>query len=140
MLLRNLERYLEVLDTGNGGQWHRRVLESNDQIRSNGFFFDHAGATFGLGVLDGEILVLLRDQLVSYGSGFATEIRDDGECRVFVAAHNAEPLVCVTYHSPLPFSTPFFSLEAEDVDGFLWIHNVLSSDERRAIFVTHNGG
>jgi hypothetical protein len=140
MLLRNLERHREMLDVRNAGQWHRRGLEPKDQTQSNGFFFDHGGATFGLGVSGGEILVLLRDQLVPYGSGLETQIRDEGESRIFVAAYNAAPLVRVTYRPPVPFSTPYYSMEDEDVDGFLWIHNVLSNYERRAIFLNYNGG
>lgn len=140
MLLRNHERYQEVLDVSNGGQWHRRVLEPKDPTPSNGFFFDHGGETFGLGVAGGEILVLLCGQLVPYGSAFQTQIRDEGERRIFIATCNAVPLVHVAYRPHLPFSTPFHTAENEDVDGFLWIHNVLSSDERRAIFVAHNGG
>jgi hypothetical protein len=33
-----------------------------------------------------------------------------------------------------------FAMEAEDVDGFLLIHNVLSSAERRTILVENNNG
>src|SRR5688500_4353302 len=111
MLLRNYEGYQEVLDVGNGDQWHRRVLEAKDETPSNGFFFDHGGATFGLGVSGGEILVLLRDQLVPYGSAFEAQIRDEGESRIFVAAYRAEPLVRVVYRPALPLSTPFFTAE-----------------------------
>ena len=140
MLLRNIERYLEVLEIGVGQELPRRSLtDSERDIPTQGFFFDYGGTTFGLGVSRGAILVLLRNQLVVYGPGFATQIQEDGECRVFTASQDGAALVNVTYSPNKPFWN-FFSMVDEDVDGFLWLHNVLSSAERRAIIVENNGG
>ncbi len=137
MLLRNNERFLEVLEVG---ELRRRVLtDSERDIPTQGFFFDHEGTTYGLGVSPrGAILVLLGNRIAVYGPGFATQIQEDGECRVFTASQDGVMLVKVTYSPNKPFWN-FYPVDDEDVDGFLWVHNVLSSAERRAIFVKHNG-
>jgi len=140
MLLRNKERYREVLEVDTDRESARRVLtECEVDIPTNGFFFDHDAKTFGLGVSRGTIFVLVQDRLVPYGPGFTTQIQEDGERRVFTADREAETLVRVTYSPMKPFWN-FFAMEDEDVDGFLWIHNVLSSAERRTILVENNNG
>lgn len=139
MFLRNYERYLEVLDLDLDGRSQRRVLLPGDDIKTNGFFFDHDGKMFGLGVSHDVTLVLLHNQLVRYHAGFQTQINADGEHRVFTATCDGEQLISVSYLPAKPFWN-FFFMEDEDVDGFLLIHNVLSSAERRAILVKHNGG
>jgi len=58
---------------------------------------------------------------------------------VFTATIDGAMLTSVSYLPDKPFWN-FFHVEDEDVDGFLWMHNVLSSAERRAILVNHNGG
>lgn len=140
MLLRNAERYREVLEVNIDQESRRRDLTEREiDTPTNGFFFDHNATTFGLGASQGTIYVLLQNRLVPYGPGFTTQMQEDGERRVFTANREAETLFRVTYSPMKPFWN-FFAMEDEDVDGFLWIHNVLSSAERRTILVENNNG
>ena len=140
MLLRNTERYREVLEVGIGRQPHRRILTERElDIATNGFFFDHSDTVFGIGVSQGALFILLQGRLVPYGPEFTTQLDENGESRVFTASRDTLTLVCETYSPRRPFWN-FLAMEDEDVDGFLWMHNVLSSAERRAILVENNSG
>jgi hypothetical protein len=108
-------------------------------IATNGAFFDHRESVFGIGVSQGALFILLEGRLVAYGPRFATQLEDHGERRVFTARQDTATLVSVTY-SPRHPSWNFFAEEDEDVDRFLWMHNVLSNDERRAILIENNSG
>src|SRR5262245_21214040 len=133
MLLRNTERYCEVLEVGIDRKLYRRVLTERElDITTNGFFFDHSDTVFGIGVSQGALFILLQGRVLPYGPEFTTQLEDKGESRVFTARRDTFTLVCETYSPRQPFWN-FFAMEDEDVDGFLWMHNVLSSAERRAI-------
>lgn len=141
MILRNQNQFLEVLEIDNDGCKSRRfVSDSEKQTVFDGSFFDHDATTFGLGVSRGEIFALIGDRLVRCGPGFVTEIRRKGEARAFVAIDDSKVLVIIDYAPSSVGWNPFFGIDDEDTDAFLWIHNVLSSAERRAVFVAHNGG
>jgi hypothetical protein len=140
MLLRNKERYAEVLEVGIDRESRRRVLTRCEvDIPTSGFFFDLYATTFGLAVSQGALFVLLQNRLVPFGPGFKTQMEVNGEYRVFTASRDAEVLVRVKYLPAKPFWN-FFPMEDEDVDGFLWIHNVLSSAERQRIMIDNNSG
>ncbi len=138
MLLRNVERYLEVLQVGVDQKSCRRILFDDERgMATHRFFFDHDSATFGLGVSRGAVCLLLASRVVPYGPGISTRIQQDGESRIFTASQDGVTLANVTYLPGKPFRN-LFPMDDEDVDGFLWIHNVLSSAERRAVFIKHN--
>jgi hypothetical protein len=140
MLLRNTERYREVLEVGIGRESHPRVLTEREiDTPTNGFFFDHNATAFGIGICRGAIFVLLEDRLVPYGPEYETQVQETGDRRVFTASRDGMALVRVAYSPGKPFWN-VFAMEDEDVDGFLLIHNVLSSVERRAILVKSNNG
>jgi len=113
------------------------LTKPEKDIPTNGFFFDHDAATFGLGVSQGTIFVLLRDRLLTYRPELQTQNQVSEEGRIFTVNDNGVTIVQIAYMPAKPFWN-FFYMEDEDVDGFLWIHNVLSSSERRAILIEHN--
>jgi hypothetical protein len=138
MLLRNDDHYREVLEVDVDREPCRRVLTEREvDTPTSGFFFDHEATTFGLVVCRGAIFVLLQNVLIPYEPDLTTQIEEIGERRVFSVSHESETLVRVEYLPMKPFWN-FFPIEDEDVDGFLWIHNVLSNSERRVILVDSN--
>lgn len=139
MLLRNFERYLEVLEFAKDSTRRRFVLDKRDDRLTQGFFIDHDGALFGLGVSRGAIVVLLQNALITYGPEITTTIQECGEARIFTACQHGTSIASVAYTPRVP---QWFLMEDEDedVDCFVWIHNVLSSAERMAILIENNCG
>lgn len=142
MLLRNTERYREVLDIGVDRTPMRRVLtEREPDIAANGWFFDHGDSVFGLGVSDGALMILLNGQLFPYDPGIATHLLDKGATRVFTATQCDVVLACEEYRPKMRSFESWFEMEdEEDRDGFLWLHKVLASPERRAVLIENNKG
>jgi hypothetical protein len=138
MLLRNTERFLEMLEvSGEHGLRRRFLLSPAETAKTNGFFFEHNKSVFGLGAAHGMHWLVVQGAIVECGDGLTTELREGTGRRAFRAHMNSRPFVEVSYEPMKPFAN-FFAMEDEDVDGFLLIHNILSNTERRAIFLRHN--
>jgi hypothetical protein len=59
---------------------------------------------------------------------------------VFTATRFDVVLACEEYRPKWSFESWFELEDEEDRDGFLWLHKVLESPERRAVLVENNRG
>lgn len=135
MILRNLDIYRYMIRLSDGGQSIEKVAESDvDAEKSNGLFWEVDGHPFGLGVQNGEMVLLLRGKLIAASRGMSVTVSDSGERRKF-SVFDGEHLVSSEIYEPKKPHWNFFAMEDEDVDGFVWIKNVLASHERTAVFL-----
>jgi hypothetical protein len=138
MVLRNLELYRDLIRVGAGEFSIERVAEADTgELRSNGTFWDIDGYLFGLGVQGGVIVLLLGDQLVEATFAVTVQVVDVGSRRIFSAFEEGRRLCTVEYEPKKPHWN-FFAMNDEDVDGFVWMNNVLASPERKIIFIGAN--
>lgn len=138
MILRNRERFRDLITVGEGGSSIERLPGDGLQDRkANGFFFENDGRIFGLGVDHGRVWLLLDGRVRSAQPGIRVTVADAEGLRTFSAFDGNNLISSVTYRPEAPYWN-FFAMEDEDVDGFTWMRNVLSSSERMAVFTTAN--
>ena len=141
MLLRNTEHFRDVLELSVSNQQHRRfTLEEGQVEKINGFFVQRNNTTYGLCANDGAIWILCGGELLECTEGVSTQVESKNETgRTFFVLKNGEEIVRLSYKPEKPHWN-FFAMEDEDVDGLLLIHNILSSPERKGVFLEANIG
>ena len=137
MILRNTEKYLDLIEFSLSNCQARRLdREEGQHADTNGFFCELAGNLFGLGASEGKIYVIIEGQAFSH-EDLTTSCTQHGEESEFIAKSGASTLCSVIYKSEKTYWN-FFPMEDEDVDQLLLIHNILSSSERRQVFLSNN--
>jgi len=137
MLLRNQDRYLELLhvDVVRDVRERREVHDKN--ISCDGFFFEHEGSLFALGAESGAIYLILNGTLLKHDdSTIETQLEEAADCNTFAATQHSRTLCSVTY-KPIKASGWIANEDDECLDGFLWMHNVLHNPERRSLMITN---
>lgn len=139
MILRNRDRFWDLIAVGdNGGSTERLPDEGVQERKANGFFFEKEGRTFGLGVDRGVVWLFLDGELRAAHNRLLVSVEDAKGLRTFTAFDGPDLIFSVTY-SPEGSYWNLFAMDDEDVDGFTWMRNVLSSPERMAVFTAVNG-
>jgi len=137
MLLRNTEKYIDIVEFSPSNGFIRRFeLPSDKDTSTNGFFCEIEERLYGLGVSAGKIFVIVESQVFSSELLTTRCVRTD-ESSEFIVRKGESILCKVNYIPEKPFWN-FFTMEDEDVDGLLLIHNILSSNERRQVFIENN--
>ncbi len=137
MLLRNQDRYLDLLhvDVARDVRERREAVDKN--IACNGFFFEHDDNLFALGAEAGEIYVILNGKLMKHDANtLHTQLDESPDSNTFTVTQHSETLCRVTY-TPTKASGWTPNEDDECLDGFLWMHNVLLNPERRSIMITN---
>ncbi len=137
MYLRNTEKYLDILEIyPDDNVVNRFVIDKDDERNTNGFFCEVNGQLFGLGVSNKEIFTILNGHV--YPNKIITitclTVEDHRE---FCAYKNNKLLHMIKYEPQEPHWN-FYTMEDEDVDSLLLMKNILSSDERKSIFIDNN--
>lgn len=138
MILRNKDRFRDLIAVGDSGRSIERLSDEGAQERkANGFFFEKEGRIWGLGVDHGVVWILLDGELRAAHHELLVSVKDADGLRTFSAFDGQNLLSSVTYSPEAPYWN-FFAMDDEDVDGFTWMRNVLSSPERMAVFTVAN--
>ena len=139
MLLRNQEIYLDALQIDVARDVRERQrLNSDNNASCDGCFFEHNGSLFVLGAESGAMYVILNGQLRKYDDTLETQLVASPECNTFTATQDSRELCRVEY-TPQRASRCVPNEDDECIDGFLWMHNVLRSPERRSILIANEG-
>ncbi len=137
MLLRNTEKYVDIIEfSPTYGLIRRFEISNGEDAATNGFFCEIFEKLFGLGVSAGGLYVIVEGRAFNSELLTTTCVRF-GEKREFVVSKGSSTLCRIKYKPDEPFWN-FFAMEDEDVDSLLLIHNILSSSERKQIFIDHN--
>lgn len=135
MLLRNQDRYLDLLHVDVASDVRERREAVGKSTACDGFFFEHNGCLFALGAEAGELYVILNGELLNYdASTLQTRLDISPDANTFSATQRSETLCRVTY-TPVMASGWVPMEDDECTDGFLWMHNVLRDPVRRSIIV-----
>lgn len=139
MILRNLDNYRDLAEISDDGRSIKRIPETDvGEQRPSGLFWEMDGRLFGLGVDKGEMLLLLDCRIKAVTSSVKVGITDCAGRRTFSVFDGGHLVSEVQYEPQKPYWN-FFAMEDEDVDGFVWINNVLASPERMSILIKTNG-
>ena len=138
MILRNKDRFRDLLAVGDSSGSIERLPDEGDQERkANGFFFEKDGRIFGLGVDHGIVWLFLDGELRAAHHGLLVSVEDAEGLRTFSAFDGQELISSVTYSPEAPYWN-VFAMDDEDVDGLTWMRNVLCSRERMSVFTAAN--
>ncbi len=138
MILRNKDRFRDLIAVGESGSLLERLRDEGPQERkANGFFFEMDGRVFGLGVDRRQVWLLLDGELRAAQPGVRVGVADAEGLRTFSAFDGNDLISSVTYPPETAYWN-LFAMDEEDVDGFTWMRNVLSSPERMAVFTAAN--
>ena len=136
MLLRNQDAAHELLKYDSPETTTPRYVKPETNTTTNGYYFEHNGAIFGLGVMGNIVYVVLEGRLLLH-QGITTTINQHKEMREFVLRKDST-LWSITYKPTRLVSTQFYTADDEDGDGFLLLHNVLTDAGRLARFIEAN--
>lgn len=138
MLLRNQDQYRDLLQIDVTTDVRQRIrLGKGDQCATDGSFFEQFATLFGLGVESGELYVILSGRLFLWGATLTTQLQQSPDQNTFTAIRDSQKL-CTVRYTPIKASGWIPNEDDECLDGFLWIHNVLCSPERRAILIAND--
>jgi len=130
MLLRNQDRFLDMLHVDVVRDTRERREVTDTSVACSGFFFEHDDSLFALGAEDGVIYVILNGTLLRHDDNtLQTQLNKSPDSNTFTAIHRSRTLFSVTYR-PIKASSWTPNEDDECLDGFLWIHNVLQNPER----------
>ena len=133
MLLQNQNQCRDLLRidiTSNLRQ--RGRLDDGANVTPAGMFFEHENELFGLGASDSKLYLILNDQLWLSDDSIETALSKIGDRNNFDVLQNSRNIYTIEY-TPITSSGFIPNEDDECLDGFLWIHNILSSPERRAL-------
>jgi len=137
MLLRNQDRYFDMLQVDVAIDTRERGEAAEPGIACDGFFFEHDDKLFALGAEAGEIYVILDGNLIKFDARtFRTQLDESADCSTFTATQHFRTLCRVTYKS-IKASGWIPNEDDECLDGFLWIHNVLQNPERLSLMIAN---
>ena len=137
MLLRNQDRYLDILHVNVARDSRERREAVDKNIPCDGFFFEHENNLFALGAEAGEIYVILNGKLLKHDDNtLQTQLQESPDCNTFTATHRSRTLCRVTY-TPIKASGWTPNEDDECLDGFLWMHNVLQNPDRRTLMIAN---
>jgi hypothetical protein len=102
-------------------------------------FFECNNSLFGLGAENGSLYIMISEQIIRYETSLFTLLNETGETRNFQAFIGKNLLYQTTYKF-IPASGWIPNEDDECLDGFLWIHNVIRSPERRDLFLNQRHG
>ena len=137
MLLRNQNRYLDLLHVNVARDVRERREAVDKNIACDGFFFEHDEILFALGAEAGEIYIILNGKLLKHdASTLQTQLDESRDSNTFTATQHSETLCRVTY-TPIKASGWIPNEDDECLDGFLWMHNVLHNPERRSLMIAN---
>jgi hypothetical protein len=106
------------------------------QNRPVGFHCQLGSHCIGLFAARGKLFVWFNDKASEVTSAdAATSYSESGDSRALTLNLGPEKQIITYANSRRPISTQFYSEDEEDADFGLWLHNVLSSGERRRIFL-----
>ncbi len=134
MMLRNQNRYLDLLHVDVVRHTRERREATDKSITCDGFFFEHGNRFYALGSEGGSMYVILNGKLLLYDARLQTHLVESPECNTFTASHRSRTVCRVTY-SPVRASGWIPNEDDECLDGFLWLHNVLQDPERRSLMI-----
>ena len=139
MILRNKDRFRDLIAVGDSvGSIERLPDDGAQERKANGFFFEKDGRIFGLGVNQGVVWLFLDGELRAAHHELLVSVEDADGLRTFSVFDGQNLISSVTYSPEAPYWN-LFAMDDEDVDGFTWMRNVLSSPERMAVFTAVNG-
>jgi hypothetical protein len=101
-----------------------------------GLYSELDGVGIGLFAHDGRLYLLLDGEVLAADGGLATDHAANGP-RARLVLQDARGSRVIEYTRGAPVSTVFYSEDDEDADFGLWIHNVLASEARKRIFLSH---
>ncbi len=136
MLLRNHDHYLDMLyvDVASDARERRAALDKS--IADDGFFFEHNDDLFALGSESGTLYVILNGKLIKDDdNSLQTQLTESPDLNTFTATHHADTLCRVSY-TPIKASGWTPNEDDECLNGFLLMHNILQSSERRSLLTT----
>lgn len=135
MLLRNLDNYEELIDVNS--QCGSITYISDPAVEEKiikGSFFIHDNFLFGLYAENGLGWLIICGKLFQCDSRITTQNVAIDNQRLFQVIEDDSVIFEVKYTPKKPYWN-FFAMEDEDVDNFLWLHNVISTPLRREILL-----
>jgi hypothetical protein len=110
------------------------VLDTQNQTR--GVYCQLGNDGVGLFAIDENLFIFLNGRVRAVrGDETVASYSQKGDLRELSLRVGSENQLLVYTNTRRPISTQFYSEDEEDADFGLWLHNVLSSVERRRIFV-----
>ena len=132
MLLRNQELYQELLlvDVAKNERV-RRFQNPSDTTKTNGIFFEHENCLYGLGASNSKLFLIAGDKLIAHDQSWSAQLVESNNENKF-SIHHGNTLVLEILYRPIYSSGYIANEDDECLDGFRWIHAVLTTPERQA--------
>lgn len=135
MLIRNMNQFRDVIEVSvNHTPMKRFTIPEGEDVKTVGSFFEYGESLFGLSASDGSIWLMIRGKVLKHTENLTTEFSENGSQRRLQVREKGVSILDVLYTPEKPYWN-FFAMEDEDVDGFLWMYNVLSRPERKAVLL-----
>jgi hypothetical protein len=120
----------------------RKVGKGDESASSNitcGFYCELGGDRIGLFAVNDMLYIYLNDRTCQVDDECRVSYLQKGNSRELKLSFGPENYDVIYINLRNAVSTQYHSEDEEDVDFGLWLYNVLSSSQRRQIFITSWG-